>query len=257
VSAHPVVVNQLGQRPSSPPADRLIVDAVSKSFGAVVALQDVTLSVGRGEILGLMGPNGSGKSTLVNVVSGVIRPAAGEVRLDAQVLTGHSPDRVARAGVARTFQNVRLFKGLSVSDNVVSVMGRRHPRGADARALELLDRLGIAHLRGARAGDLAYGLQRRLEIARALAADPFFLLLDEPAAGLNDVESADLEAAIRRVAVEGPTPCGVLIIDHDMRLMASICDRLHVLFNGRTIAEGGIEEVRRDPEVVAAYLGRS
>jgi ABC-type branched-subunit amino acid transport system ATPase component len=236
---------------------RLIADGVSKTFGAVVALDDVSLCLRRGEIVGLMGPNGSGKSTLVNVISGVSAPTGGQVFLDSVLLTGRPADHVARSGIARTFQNVRLFKGLTVHDNVVSVMRGSYAGGVDARAVELLEKLGIAGLSRARAGDLPYGLQRRLEIARALATDPAFLLLDEPAAGLNDAESMDLEHAIRAVASDAHDPCGVLIIDHDMRLMASICDRLHVLFNGRTLAEGSPSEVRRDPEVISAYLGRA
>jgi ABC-type branched-subunit amino acid transport system ATPase component len=233
----------------------LVVESVSKNFGAVKALDDVSLTVAPSEILGLMGPNGSGKSTLVNAISGVGRATSGRVLIGDRVLTGLAPDAVARAGIARTFQNVRLFRELSVRDNVASVL-RGNRRSLDSHVSSLLERLSISHLEKDAAGSLPYGLQRRLEIARALATRPRFLLLDEPAAGLNDIESEELEQVIRSLAKDGGERCGVLIIDHDMRLLSSLCDRLHVLLNGRTLAVGGVAEVRGNPEVVAAYLGQ-
>lgn len=236
------------------PAAALQVAHVTKRFAGLVALSDVTLTLLPGEIVGLMGPNGSGKSTLVNVISGILRPEEGSVLVDGHDVTGGPAVKVARAGVSRNFQTVRLFAGLSVQDNIVSVI--RSPRAkVDEVARDLMDRLGIGSLASKPAGSLAYGLQRRVEVARALATKPRYLLLDEPAAGLNDVESADLEEIIRALVTDAEYGCGVLIIDHDMRLMTSLCDRLHVLFNGVTLAEGPPEVVRRDPQVIEAYVG--
>lgn len=230
----------------------LRVESLTKRFAGLTALGEVSLSLAPGEVLGLMGPNGSGKSTLVNVITGVLAPDGGSVVVDGRDVTGLKPYAVAHCGIARTFQTVRLFKHLSARDNVVAAL-RNTPHPADKVAEKLLDRLRIGHLRDEPAGRLAYGLQRRLEIARALATDPRYLLLDEPAAGLNDVETADLEGIIRQLVEE--FGCGILIIDHDIRLITRLCDRLHVLVNGRTVTEGLPEEVRRHPDVVRAYLG--
>jgi len=229
----------------------LVVDSVTKTFAGLTALGDVSIALAPGEILGLMGPNGSGKSTLVNVISGVLTPDRGRVIVDGKEVTGHSSYTIARAGVSRSFQTVRLFRALSVRDNIAAVV-----RGAgkiDSQVDELLERLRISHLADEKAGSLAYGLQRRVEIARALATHPRYLLLDEPAAGLNDVESDDLEGIIRQVVEE--FGCGVLIIDHDIRLITRLCHRLHVLSGGRTLAEGDPQIVRTNPDVVRAYLG--
>jgi len=230
----------------------LVVAGVTKTFAGLTALDDVTLRVEQGEILGLMGPNGSGKSTLVNVISGILAPTAGSVSVDGQDVTGKSAYNVAHAGISRSFQTVRLFGALSVSDNVAAVV-RRPRRAVDRTVVELLERLRIGHLADERADGLAYGLQRRVEIARALATNPRYLLLDEPAAGLNDSESADLEQIIRAAADD--FGCGVLIIDHDITLITRLCHRLHVLSNGRTLAEGSPDLVRTHPDVVRAYLG--
>jgi branched-chain amino acid transport system ATP-binding protein len=232
----------------------LVVDGVTKAFAGLTALDDVSLRLQPGEILGVMGPNGSGKTTLVNVISGVLRADAGRVEVDGRDVTRSNSLAVARAGVSRSFQTVRLFRGLSVRDNVQCVI--RRPRAPVDRIVdELLDRLRIGRLASTTAGSLPYGLQRRVEIARALATEPRYLLLDEPAAGLNDAESQDLESIIRGVADDPRSPLGVLIIDHDIRMITGLCDRLHVLSSGRTIAEGPPGIVRSDPEVVRAYLG--
>ncbi len=233
----------------------LVVEGVTKTFSGLKALDDVSLSLQRGEILGLMGPNGSGKSTLVNVITGVAAPTSGRVLLDGDVVSGRPAHVVGRRGIARTFQNVRLFAGLTVRDNIAAV-AVRPSGGIDAYAAALLERLGIVGHADRIAGTLPYGLQRRVEIARALATRPKFLLLDEPAAGLNDLESEQLEETIKEIAVDADFGCGILIIDHDLRLMVSISHRLHVLFNGVSIIEGAPEEVRRDPRVIEAYIGR-
>lgn len=232
----------------------LVVSAVSKRFTGLVALDNVSLRLDRNEILGVIGPNGSGKTTLVNVVTGVLRPDGGRVEVDGHDVTGRAPHAVSRAGVARTFQTVRLFRQLSVRDNVAAVT--RRPDGpVDEVAQHHLEAVGLGRYAATVAGELPYGLQRRLEIARAIATRPSYVLLDEPAAGLNDVESADLEEAISALPGDAGG-CGVLIIDHDMRLITSLCDRLMVLANGATIAEGSPDEVRVHPAVVEAYLGK-
>ena len=232
-------------------SDALVVNSVTKTFAGLTALGDVSLSLAPGEILGLMGPNGSGTSTLVNVISGVLTPDSGHVVVDGRDVTGKSSYTIARAGISRSFQTVRLFRALTVRDNIAAVV--RGGGGLDRTVEGLMTRLRISHLADEKAGGLAYGLQRRVEIARALATDPRYLLLDEPAAGLNDVESDDLESIIRQVVDE--FGCGVLIIDHDIRLITRLCHRLHVLSGGRTLAEGDPQIVRTDPEVVRAYLG--
>jgi ABC-type branched-subunit amino acid transport system ATPase component len=230
----------------------LSVEAVTKRFSGLTALGDVSLSLMPGEILGLMGPNGSGKSTLVNVISGVLKPTSGRVIVDGREVTGKDSYTIARAGVSRSFQTVRLFRALSVRENIAAVV-RGRGRGVDRTVDDLMERLRITHLAEDKAGGLAYGLQRRVEIARALATEPRYLLLDEPAAGLNDVESDDLEEIIRQVVDE--FGCGVLIIDHDIRLITRLCHRLHVLSGGRTLAEGDPQIVRTNTDVVRAYLG--
>ncbi len=227
---------------------------VTQRFAGLTALSEVSLHVHTGEVVGLIGPNGSGKSTLVNVLSGILTPSSGRVVVDGTDLTGRSPTRVARHGLARSFQTVRLFPGLSVRDNVAGVI-RRPDRKLDTVATELLERLGIAHLADRAAGTLAYGLQRRVEIARALGTRPRYLMLDEPAAGLNDEESADLEQILRRLAKQESGGLGLLIIDHDMRLISALCDRVHVLVNGHSLTEGAPAVVRKDPHVIEAYLG--
>jgi ABC-type branched-subunit amino acid transport system ATPase component len=229
----------------------LRLEQLVKDYRALRALDHVDVSLRRGEILGLIGPNGSGKTTLLGVASGILRPTAGRVLLDQHDLTGRSPERIAHAGVGRTFQQIRLFGELSVGETVaVGAIAKGLPRSS---AEESLARLGLANEVARTATTLAYGLQRRVEIARAMAGRPQFLLLDEPAAGMNEAESDELLAALRGIRDE--TGCGVLIVDHDLRLIMRLCDRVQVLSEGRTIAEGTPAEVQRDSAVISAYLG--
>jgi len=226
-----------------------------KSFAGLKAVDDVSFDLNTGEILGLIGPNGSGKTTLINVVTGLLRATSGSVTVDGVVTTDKPPHRVAHAGLARTFQTIRLFRELTVLENVevaaVSMGSSR--RKAVPIAEELLVEMGIDDLSDRLASEIPFGHQRKLEIARALAMKPKFLLLDEPAAGLNEDESDLLLEQLR--AIPARKGVGVLIVEHDMRLMMNLCDKLHVLNYGRTIAHGTPEEVRSDPQVVSAYLG--
>ena len=235
--------------------DSLQAVEVSVEFAGLRALDRVSLSVAPGEILGLIGPNGSGKTTLVNAITGQVPLASGSIRRGAEDLSGMTPREVALRGIARSFQIVRLFNNLSVLENVEAAAlvrdgGRRAARD---KARSILAEFGLQ----ARADDLAVGLsygdKRRVEIARALAADPSFLLLDEPAAGMNEAETEALLAILE--ALPGARGLSLLIIDHDMGLIMRLCERLHVLASGRTIAEGDKESVRANPLVVEAYLG--
>lgn len=228
---------------------------VSKSFSGLQALLKVTLTVPVGVIWGLIGPNGSGKTTLLNVISGVLPGDGGEIWLGNTNITGLRSDRIARLGVARTFQTIRLFKSLTVAENVEASVMAVEPHGIDERVIALLDRFGLTQWRSTQAGALPYGIQRRLEIARALGTRPKILLLDEPAAGLNESESEELLAMIQGVRSDAEYGCGMLIIDHDLRLIMRLCDQIHVLNEGRTIAEGTPQQVRQHPLVIEAYLG--
>ena len=234
----------------------LAAEHVSVEFAGLRALDGVSLSLEQGEILGLIGPNGSGKTTLVNAITGQVPLAGGRVLLGDAELTGRRPREVALAGIARSFQIVRLFNHLTVIENIATA-ALSHGKGR-AEALEaaagLLAQFGLEGRADDLAEVLSYGDKRRVEIARALAASPHFLLLDEPAAGMNDAETEELLGVLSELPAA--RNLGLLIIDHDMGLIMRLCQRLHVLASGRTIAEGDRQSVRDDPAVIEAYLGQ-
>jgi branched-chain amino acid transport system ATP-binding protein len=239
------------------PGEALRASAVSRSFEGVLALHDVTLELHRHEVVGLIGPNGAGKSTLVNVLTGFDRPTAGAVELDGRPINGWSAHRRARAGLTRTFQHSRSFRALSVRENVeLAALGvRAGPREARRRTDALLELLGLRDVADRRADTLAHGDERRLGVARALATEPKFVLLDEPAAGLPEAEVPEFASVVRSVRDEHEA--GVLLIDHNMALVMAVCDRIHVLDQGRTLAEGTPAEVRTNLDVASAYLGET
>lgn len=229
---------------------------VTKRFGGVRALRGVSVRLRQGAVVGLIGPNGSGKTTLLNCLSGLFPPTAGSIVLDGRAVGGRPGHELAAEGIVRTFQNVRLFDRLTALQNVeISALaaGKIVRREAREYARNLLQQLGLSGLEDRYAGTLAYGDQRRLEIARALAARPRFLLLDEPAAGMNEAESDGLRASIDGIRRE--RGCGVLVVEHDLRLIMRLCEHIYVLNEGMVISEGGPEAVRRDPAVIAAYIG--
>ncbi len=247
----------------------LEVKGVTKRYGGVVAVSDVSLHVEQGEIVAVIGPNGAGKTTLFNMITGVIPPSEGQIFFDGEPVAGLKPHQLAARGMTRTFQNLQIFQHMTVLENV---MVGRHPRMRTSlwqaafglppkpaeeresrrRAMELLELVGLAGLAEQTATDLPYGKQRLVEIARALATEPRFLLLDEPAAGLNNRESAELAQLILRLRKEGVT---FLFVEHDMETVMEVADRIVVLEFGQKIAEGTPREIQRNPLVIAAYLG--
>ena len=235
----------------------LTIRELSKYFAGLHALDGVSFVLRRGEILGLIGPNGSGKTTLINVVTGLLPATSGQVYVGGAKITNKKPYQVAHSGLARTFQTIRLFRELTVLENVevAAVSMGLSRRNARQRALEVLEEIGIARWAEMLAGVLPYGLERRVEVARALATEPKFLFLDEPAAGLNEDESEELLEVL--AAIPARKNLGMLIVDHDMRLIMRLCHRLHVLNFGKTIGEGTPEEVRQIPAVLQAYLGKT
>lgn len=241
--------------PDQPHAAVIAATDVTVDFDGVRALDAVSLSVRPHEVFGLIGPNGAGKTTFMNVLSGFQRPTTGSVQVAGRDVTGWVPERIARAGVGRTFQAVRPFAGLTVAENIeLGALGVGASwRVARERTDEILDALSLAHRRDHPAGALPHGEERRLGIARALAGEPAVLLLDEPAAGTNESESDELVAALR--AIMARFSCSLVVIEHDMRLIMGICDRIQVLDFGRTIALGTPDEIRGDAAVLEAYLG--
>ena len=247
----------------------LEVDALERRFGGVRAVDGASFEVREGEIHGLIGPNGAGKTTVINMVSGLLAPTGGAIRLEGRPIHALRPHVIAGLGVARTFQNIRLFADLSARDNVLVGQhlarkpslgarllllpaARAEEKAAKERASALLSRVGLSARERERARNLSYGEQRRVEIARALASSPRLLLLDEPTAGMNPAEVQSVAALIRRVAAEGHS---VLLIEHNVKLVMDVCDRITVLSFGKVIAEGKPAEVAKDPAVIAAYLG--
>lgn len=248
----------------------LDVKKLTKNFGGLTAVSDVTLELNEGELVGLIGPNGAGKTTLFNLLTGVYEPSEGTVTLDGHLLNGKTPYIIATLGLSRTFQNIRLFKDLTVLDNVLIAFGNHHKphvlasffrlpafykneEELKAKALELLAIFDLDKEAETLAKNLAYGQQRRLEIVRALATEPKILFLDEPAAGMNPQETAELTALIRRIKNEFNIT--IMLIEHDMSLVMEVTERIYVLEYGRLIAHGTPDEIKNDKRVIEAYLG--
>jgi len=247
----------------------LHAEQVTMRFGGLLAINQVSCQISRGEIVGIIGPNGAGKTTLFNMFTGIYQPTEGDIYFKGTSLRGMKPHKIAKLGISRTFQNIRLFDGMTVLDNVMvgqhcrteastldAVLKlRRHrdtEKSAEEKALRLLELTGLSDYRYEYGTSLAYGLQRKLEIARAIATQPELLLLDEPAAGMNERETAELTDFIREVQRMGYT---ILLIEHDVQLVMQLCDHIYVLDHGNLIAHGAAEEVRDNPAVIEAYLG--
>jgi branched-chain amino acid transport system ATP-binding protein len=249
----------------------LAVSGLSKRFGGVRALDGVSFEIRAGELAGLIGPNGSGKTTAFNVITGVFKPSAGSITFRDARVDGNTPERNAALGVSRTFQNIRLFRDLPVIDNVMVGLHMRHGTGfwptvlrlpvarrseqeIRKRAMDALEMLGLAARAERIVGSLPYGDQRKVEFARALATEPSLLLLDEPTAGMNPQETADLGRTIQRLHAE--LKITTLLVEHDMKMVMGICERLIVMNQGRVLATGAPAEIKADPSVIEAYLGR-
>jgi branched-chain amino acid transport system ATP-binding protein len=239
-----------------PSDEKLVAEGIHVHFEGVRAVDGVDLTLERGQIMGLIGPNGAGKTTFMNAVSSFVHLTAGRVLLGGLQVTNWRPERLAKSGLVRTFQDVATFPALSVFENVeLGALGAGlSRRKARLRAIELLDKLGLRHLAGLRASALPHGEERRVGIARAVACSPRFLLLDEPAAGLDDDESLQLAETI--AGIRNDSGCGVLLVEHDMRIIFRVCERIQVLDYGKSIAVGTPDEIRGNKQVIAAYLGQ-
>lgn len=256
--------------PVATPASTLQLDSISRHFGGLKVLQDVQLTIPASGIFGLIGPNGAGKTTVFNLITGLLAPTSGSIRFQNQDLAGLQPHQITQLGIARTFQNIRIFKEMSLLENVMVGMHnqlryRSHDlllatrlfknseKQARERALELLSWMKLDHKAHGTADNLSYGDQRKLELARALATNPKLLLLDEPVAGMNSTEKVDLMREIRNISERG---YAIFMIEHDMRFVMGLCEEIAVLNFGRIIAHGNPEKIRNDPQVIEAYLGR-